>query len=83
MAGRLHTINGVAGVGFAGAWMGFGFHEDGFVSGTHAARVIMAAGDSRGGHDGSKVMEFVGIADNRSAGFDGARRRLAEAVLRL
>ncbi|KZZ94251.1 amine oxidase [Moelleriella libera RCEF 2490] len=40
MTRYLHTINGVANVSFAGAWMGFGFHEDGFVSGAHAARII-------------------------------------------
>ena len=34
---RLHEINGTNGVGFAGAWMGYGFHEDGFTAGLHAA----------------------------------------------
>ncbi|ROW11902.1 hypothetical protein VPNG_04907 [Cytospora leucostoma] len=29
MAARLHMINAVGTVSFAGAWMGFGFHEDG------------------------------------------------------
>ena len=38
---RLHEINGVANISFAGAWMGFGFHEDGFVAGSHAARQIV------------------------------------------
>ena len=38
---RLHLINGVASVSFAGAWMGHGFHEDGFAAGLHAARKIL------------------------------------------
>lgn len=31
-------INGVGNVSFAGAWMGYGFHEDGFAAGLQAAR---------------------------------------------
>ena len=38
---RLHLINGVANVSFAGAWMGYGFHEDGFTAGLHAAQNIL------------------------------------------
>lgn len=38
---RLHLINGVASVSFAGAWMGHGFHEDGFAAGLKAARNIL------------------------------------------
>lgn len=46
MAGRLHELHGSdggigGGVSFAGAWMGFGFHEDGFAAGTHAADVLI------------------------------------------
>ena len=36
-SGRLPAINGVQGVSFAGAWMGYGFHEDGFGTGMAAA----------------------------------------------
>ncbi len=38
---RLHLINGVSNVSFAGAWMGYGFHEDGFTAGLHAARKMI------------------------------------------
>ena len=38
---HLHLINGVANVSFAGAWMGHGFHEDGFAAGLHAAQNIL------------------------------------------
>lgn len=40
-AKRLHMINGVGNVSFAGAWMGHGFHEDGFAAGLQAARNII------------------------------------------
>ena len=38
---RLSLINGVINVSFAGAWMGHGFHEDGFAAGLHAAQNIL------------------------------------------
>lgn len=38
---RLHEINGVHSVSFAGAWQGYGFHEDGFTSGIMAANNIL------------------------------------------
>lgn len=45
MARHLHRINGINNISFAGAWMGFGFHEDGFVAGVHAARTFMDGWD--------------------------------------
>lgn len=45
MSDHLNKINGVANVSFAGAWMGFGFHEDGFAAGAHVARTLI---DGRG-----------------------------------
>lgn len=38
---QLDKINGTSSVSFAGAWMGYGFHEDGFASGTRAAHVLI------------------------------------------
>ena len=40
---RVAALQGVAGVWFAGAWTGYGFHEDGLRSG-------LAAADSLRGH---------------------------------
>ena len=37
---RLGELQGHGGVHFAGAWSGFGFHEDGFVSGRAAAEAV-------------------------------------------
>ena len=44
---NLHLINGVASVSFAGAWMGHGFHEDGFTAGLHAAQNILKPAERR------------------------------------
>ncbi|KAI1170956.1 FAD/NAD(P)-binding domain-containing protein [Nemania sp. FL0916] len=48
MALHLPKINGVNKVSFAGAWMGFGFHEDGFAAGVHAARTLVHGPDEIG-----------------------------------
>ena len=45
---RLHEINGVWGISFAGAWMGYGFHEDGFSAGSHAAEMLICGRDKVG-----------------------------------
>ena len=43
---ELPSIQGRGGVWFAGAWTGFGFHEDGLRSGLEAARSILASPDA-------------------------------------
>ncbi|MET0545542.1 MAG: FAD-dependent oxidoreductase, partial [Caulobacterales bacterium] len=39
---RIHRIQGQGGVWLAGAWMGYGFHEDGIVSGLRVAHALGA-----------------------------------------
>lgn len=48
---ELKEFQGRDGICFAGAWTGFGFHEDGFLSGRRAAHVIL---------DGKMPAEAVG-----------------------
>ncbi|KAI1127285.1 FAD/NAD(P)-binding domain-containing protein [Nemania abortiva] len=48
MSHHMHMINGVDKVSFAGAWMGFGFHEDGFNAGVHAARLFVYGFETAG-----------------------------------
>ncbi len=43
--GRMHEIQGRRSTWFAGAWMGYGFHEDGLKAGLAAARALLAHGD--------------------------------------
>ncbi|KAI0188243.1 FAD/NAD(P)-binding domain-containing protein [Astrocystis sublimbata] len=45
---RLREINGTNKISFAGAWMGFGFHEDGFSAGIHAAQIVALGHKSAG-----------------------------------
>ncbi|HEX5355851.1 MAG TPA: FAD-dependent oxidoreductase [Aquabacterium sp.] len=40
--GRLHTVQGRRHIWFAGAWAGYGFHEDGLKSGLAAASGLLA-----------------------------------------
>ncbi|MRW83498.1 FAD-dependent oxidoreductase [Pseudoduganella sp. FT26W] len=39
---RLHTLQGRGGIWFAGAWTGYGFHEDGLKSGLAVAAAIIS-----------------------------------------
>lgn len=84
MAARLHEINGVASVSFAGAWMGFGFHEDGFAAGVRAACLATAGGEGwRGhGHD-TETSGLAGIPRTTDVKNRGMWRRLVEFILRL
>ena len=46
--GRLGEVQGAARVRFAGAWTGWGFHEDGLKSGLEAAAALVAEVEVRG-----------------------------------
>lgn len=45
--GRRHEIDGAAQTWYAGAYWGWGFHEDGFVSGEAAAEAVLARPERR------------------------------------
>ena len=58
---RLPTLQGVRNTWFAGAWTGYGFHEDGLKSGLAVAGALIAAGDAR--RDGSgRAADAVALA---------------------
>jgi predicted NAD/FAD-binding protein len=46
---RLPALQGIRNTWFAGAWTGYGFHEDGLKSGLAVAGALLAAGDARRG----------------------------------
>jgi predicted NAD/FAD-binding protein len=45
---RLGDVQGVRNTWFAGAWTGYGFHEDGLKSGLAVAGALLAIGESNG-----------------------------------
>lgn len=73
MTERLHELKSDGGVSFAGAWMGFGFHEDGFVAGTHAADVLIK------GRDGAGELKLI----PNPTGSMGTKKGLWVTVLRM
>lgn len=42
---EMHTIQHKRGISFAGAWLKYGFHEDGFTSGLRAAAALLSEAD--------------------------------------
>ncbi|KHO01973.1 amine oxidase [Metarhizium album ARSEF 1941] len=81
MARHLHKINGIRRVGFAGAWMGFGFHEDGFAAGVHAARTFMDGWDKTPPLD--LIGDGEGIQPPRNGFLRASLRFWVRAVQRL
>lgn len=63
---RLNQINGASNIWFAGAWTGYGFHEDGLKSGIAAARAlggIVPWIDGALPHDADTSLGFVEAAE--------------------
>jgi hypothetical protein len=58
MTRNLDEIHRNSTILFAGAWMGFGFHEDGFAAGAHAARLVMD------GYDKTERLDLLGLGRN-------------------
>lgn len=84
MAKCLHTINCVKGISFAGAWMGFGFHEDGFAAGVRAACLATAGGEGwRGRGDDTGTSGIAGVTRTTGVETRGVRMRAVEVILRL
>lgn len=78
MSPHLDRINGVGNISLAGAWMGFGFHEDGFAAGAHVARRLIK------GRDNTAPLDLVArVRGNRRRKLGGLRLvlRLGVSVL--
>ncbi|KAF2759041.1 FAD/NAD(P)-binding domain-containing protein [Pseudovirgaria hyperparasitica] len=77
---RLCEINGRSSVSFAGAWIGLGFHEDGFASGAHAAEMIVRGRENVGRFEplrrDERVPERYSFADRVVRGCVSAVQRL-------
>ncbi|KAI3390885.1 hypothetical protein diail_8446 [Diaporthe ilicicola] len=84
MAARLHEVNGVTGVSFAGAWTGFGFHEGGFVAGVRAACLATAGREGwRGGGDDTRTSGVLGGPHTTDTKNRGMVLGLVKVILRL
>lgn len=79
-ARRVGQMNGLLGVSFAGAWLGYGFHEDGFASGAHAADIVVK------GRESVKLLELIHLkpiaVPKRNVGEKMARKAIS-AIQRL
>ncbi|KAF2794310.1 FAD/NAD(P)-binding domain-containing protein [Melanomma pulvis-pyrius CBS 109.77] len=77
MSKELWKINGVRKVSFAGAWMGFGFHEDGFASGAYVAKCLIE------GREEKEVLDIVGGIQGINKKEMGLRERVGRGVVRM
>ena len=76
MSRELNAINGTCNVSFAGAWMGWGFHEDGFASGAHVARMLQS------GTEGKGSLDLVGYGKKLEMPRKGALKQGLRACMR-
>jgi predicted NAD/FAD-binding protein len=78
MSRYLDKINGVDNVSFAGAWMGFGFHEDGFAAGAHVAKTLINGRENTGPLDlVARVQEIRG----RKVGFSRSMLKMGVSIV--
>lgn len=83
MAAHLHKVNGVAGISFAGAWMGSGFHEDGFTAGVRAACLAIEGGEDLCGRgNDARTSGLAGTARTTGVKDRSIGMRIVEAILR-
>ena len=78
MSRYLDKINSVDHISFAGAWMGFGFHEDGFAAGAHVA------GNLINGRDNTRPLDLVARVQgirHRKIGFSRSILRLGVSII--
>ena len=71
---HLYKINGTENISFAGAWMGYGFHEDGFAAGAHAAKMLIHGCEKTARAD-------YGMRPEKPNKRTGLRETVARAVL--
>lgn len=77
---EMEKIQGKRGVWYAGAWMKYGFHEDGWTAGLKAAVGIIGKDTKHLHSSASKDQEGVTVYGNGSASGKGARAASIEIL---